>query len=117
MISSSELIYPVWSARPCARKNPALPRRRTGALSQIKQDGSYGKLLARYNLPSRTPPRSVRHWVTGNAEHFMQFDWHYTLGLYKNGDFWRAVIPVVELSSLETWLCWALCRGFSTLAR
>ncbi len=28
----------------------------------------------------------------------MQFDWHYTLGLLWNGDFWRAVATVVELS-------------------
>jgi polar amino acid transport system permease protein len=33
----------------------------------------------------------------------MQFDWHYALGLLWNGDFWRAVLTVVELS-VETWL-------------
>ena len=32
----------------------------------------------------------------------MQFDWQYTLGLFWNADFWRAVGTVVELS-LETW--------------
>ena len=33
----------------------------------------------------------------------MQFDWNYAAGLLVNGDFWKAVGTVVELS-VETWL-------------
>ena len=50
VISSSELIYPVVVGLAVRKENPALLQALTGALSQIKQDGSYGKLLARYNL-------------------------------------------------------------------
>ncbi|WP_317848723.1 MULTISPECIES: amino acid ABC transporter permease/ATP-binding protein [unclassified Pseudomonas] len=46
----------------------------------------------------------------------MQFDWHYTLGLLWNGDFWRAVATVVELS-LETWLLGIVFGFFLALAR
>lgn len=46
----------------------------------------------------------------------MQFDWHYTLGLLWNGDFWRAVGTVVELS-LETWLLGIVLGFFLALAR
>jgi polar amino acid transport system substrate-binding protein len=50
VISSNELIYPVVVGLAVRKENPALLQELTGALSQIKQDGSYGKLLARYNL-------------------------------------------------------------------
>ena len=46
----------------------------------------------------------------------MQFDWHYTLGLLWNGDFWRAVATVVELS-LETWVLGIIFGFFLALAR
>lgn len=46
----------------------------------------------------------------------MQFDWQYTLGLLWNGDFWRAVATVVELS-LETWLLGIVFGFFLALAR
>ena len=50
VISSNELIYPVVVGLAVRKDNPELLKELTGALSQIKQDGSYGKLLARYNL-------------------------------------------------------------------
>ena len=46
----------------------------------------------------------------------MQFDWHYTLSLFLNGDFWRAVATVVELS-LETWLLGIVLGFLLALAR
>ena len=46
----------------------------------------------------------------------MQFDWHYTLGLLWNADFWRAVATVVELS-LETWLLGIVLGFLLALAR
>ncbi len=46
----------------------------------------------------------------------MEFDWHYTLGLLWSGDFWRAVVTVVELS-LETWLLGIVLGFFLALAR
>ncbi|MNI57290.1 hypothetical protein D3C73_1123450 [compost metagenome] len=33
-----------------SKNNPALLQELTGALGRIKEDGSYGQLLARYNL-------------------------------------------------------------------
>jgi polar amino acid transport system substrate-binding protein len=53
-ISSSELIYPVVVGLAVRKDNPALLTALSGALSQIKQDGSYGQLLARYNLGEPT---------------------------------------------------------------
>jgi polar amino acid transport system substrate-binding protein len=50
VISSNELIYPVVVGLAVRKENPALLQELTSALSQIKQDGSYGQLLARYNL-------------------------------------------------------------------
>ncbi|KAF1006071.1 MAG: Octopine transport system permease protein OccM [Pseudomonas fluorescens] len=46
----------------------------------------------------------------------MQFDWHYTFSLLGNGDFWRAVGTVVELS-LQTWLLGIIFGFFLALAR
>ena len=46
----------------------------------------------------------------------MQFDWHYTAGLLFNGDFWRAVGTVVQLS-LETWVLGIVLGFFLALAR
>lgn len=50
VISSSELIYPVVVGLAVSKNNPALLQELTGALGRIKEDGSYGQLLARYNL-------------------------------------------------------------------
>lgn len=50
VISSSELIYPVVVGLAVSKSNPALLQELTGALGRIKEDGSYGQLLARYNL-------------------------------------------------------------------
>ncbi|AIR91309.1 amino acid ABC transporter permease/ATP-binding protein [Pseudomonas cremoricolorata] len=46
----------------------------------------------------------------------MQFDWHYALGLLTNGDFWKAVGTVVELS-LETWVLGIVLGFLLALAR
>lgn len=50
MISSTELIYPVVIGLAVRKGNQALLGELTTALGQIKQNGSYGELLARYNL-------------------------------------------------------------------
>jgi polar amino acid transport system substrate-binding protein len=50
VISSSELIYPVVIGLAVRKGNQALLGELTTALGQIKQNGSYGELLARYNL-------------------------------------------------------------------
>ena len=50
VISSSELIYPVVIGLAVRKGNQALLEELTTALGQIKQNGSYGELLARYNL-------------------------------------------------------------------
>lgn len=49
-ISSTELIYPVVVGLAVSKGNPALLQELTGALGRLKEDGSYGQLLARYNL-------------------------------------------------------------------
>ncbi len=46
----------------------------------------------------------------------MQFDWHYTAGLLVNGDFWKAVGTVVQLS-LETWVLGIVLGFVLALAR
>ncbi|WP_273826165.1 amino acid ABC transporter permease/ATP-binding protein [Pseudomonas asplenii] len=46
----------------------------------------------------------------------MQFDWHYAAGLLVNGDFWKAVGTVVELS-VETWLLGIVLGFVLALAR
>lgn len=46
----------------------------------------------------------------------MQFDWHYTASLLVNGDFWKAVGTVVELS-VETWLAGIVLGFILALAR
>ncbi|RON44163.1 amino acid ABC transporter substrate-binding protein [Pseudomonas frederiksbergensis] len=50
VISSNELIYPVVIGLAVRKGNQALLGELTTALGQIKQNGSYGELLARYNL-------------------------------------------------------------------
>lgn len=50
VISSTELIYPVVIGLAVRKGNQALLGELTTALGQIKQNGSYGELLARYNL-------------------------------------------------------------------
>ncbi|KOY01726.1 ABC transporter substrate-binding protein [Pseudomonas nunensis] len=50
VISSTELIYPVVIGLAVRKGNQALLSELTTALGQIKQNGSYGELLARYNL-------------------------------------------------------------------
>ncbi|MNN94059.1 Bacterial extracellular solute-binding protein, family 3 [compost metagenome] len=50
VISSSELIYPVVIGLAVRKGNQALLEELTTALGQIKQNGSYGELLTRYNL-------------------------------------------------------------------
>ncbi|AMB84306.1 ABC transporter substrate-binding protein [Pseudomonas agarici] len=50
VISSSELIYPVVIGLAVRKGNLALLGELTTALGQIKQNGSYGELLTRYNL-------------------------------------------------------------------
>ncbi|MGY2284939.1 ABC transporter substrate-binding protein [Pseudomonas gingeri] len=54
VISSSELIYPVVIGLAVRKDNPALLQELTTALAQIRQNGSYGQLLARYNLDEPT---------------------------------------------------------------
>ncbi|MDF0732911.1 amino acid ABC transporter permease/ATP-binding protein [Pseudomonas entomophila] len=46
----------------------------------------------------------------------MQFDWHYAVGLLANGDFWKAVGTVVQLS-VETWLLGIVFGFVLALAR
>ncbi|MGY4494325.1 amino acid ABC transporter permease/ATP-binding protein [Pseudomonas sp. TE3610] len=46
----------------------------------------------------------------------MQFDWHYAASLLVNGDFWKAVGTVVELS-LETWVLGIVLGFVLALAR
>jgi polar amino acid transport system substrate-binding protein len=50
VISSNELIYPVVIGLAVRKDNQALLEKLTTAFAQIKQNGSYGELLARYNL-------------------------------------------------------------------
>ncbi|MFJ7792526.1 ABC transporter substrate-binding protein [Pseudomonas sp. NPDC096950] len=50
VISSNELIYPVVIGLAVRKGNQALLSELTTALGEIKQNGSYGELLARYNL-------------------------------------------------------------------
>lgn len=50
VISSRELIYPVVIGLAVRKGNQALMEELTTAFGQIKQNGSYGELLARYNL-------------------------------------------------------------------
>ena len=46
----------------------------------------------------------------------MQFDWHYTLSLLWNSDFWHAVLTVIELS-VETWAIGIVFGFLIALAR
>ncbi|MFK3770550.1 amino acid ABC transporter permease/ATP-binding protein [Pseudomonas putida] len=46
----------------------------------------------------------------------MQFDWHYAASLLANGDFWKAVGTVVQLS-LETWVLGIVLGFVLALAR
>ncbi len=50
LISSKDLIYPVVIGLAVRKANQALMEELTTAFEQIKQNGSYGELLARYNL-------------------------------------------------------------------
>lgn len=54
VISSSQLIYPVVIGLAVRKGNDALMQELTTALEQIRHDGSYGALLARYNLAEPT---------------------------------------------------------------
>ncbi|HCN65970.1 MAG TPA: amino acid ABC transporter substrate-binding protein [Pseudomonas sp.] len=54
VISSNELIYPVVIGLAVRKGNQPLLEELTEALAQIKQNGSYGQLLARYNLAEPT---------------------------------------------------------------
>lgn len=54
VISSTELLYPVVIGLAIRKGNQPLLDELTNALEQIKQNGSYGELLARYNLAEPT---------------------------------------------------------------
>lgn len=65
VISSKELIYPVVIGLAVRKGNPALAEELTTALDRIKQNGSYGALLARYNLDQ--PNAEEINAALGNA--------------------------------------------------
>ncbi|GAB2551050.1 hypothetical protein GCM10027033_04900 [Leucobacter ruminantium] len=107
-ITSDELLFPASVGIAVAKGDTELAEELRGGIERMREDGTYEKLLAQYNL-AEPDPEAVAEAMGKNApaegdeagaKQGFVFDWPYFFSLFAVPDFWSAALTVLVLSAL-----------------
>lgn len=123
-ITNKEQLYPVLIGLAFNKEDVKGKAEIAQALKDILADGSYKQLLKKYNLEfpqnellkANGLENAIEQAIVSNSDEESEavseqgFNWKYLGSLFFNTDFWKAVLTVLELSTL-TWIL-AILWGF-----
>ena len=123
-ITNKEQLYPVLIGLAFNKDDVKGKAEIAQALKDILADGSYKQLLKKYNLEfpqnellkANGLENAIEQAIVSNSDQESEavseqgFNWKYLGSLFFNTDFWKAVLTVLELSTL-TWIL-AILWGF-----